>query len=226
MTCTTSTNPVRRALRPFSGSQRLMLSPKNLTHPSFFSFSTVDRNSGSSAQLSSQTWNCSTSMLSTRSFFRIKSAYLKTCSAEKTSRYLYSGKAGHRSLAGGTFEAAYNRLPEFCCMASPSSSSLFPLPYAHAVSKKLQPRSTAICIDERDSPSSDPVHPLIPQSPSPISLTSKFVRPSLRYFIIASSKKCSAGVPPAVWWASRPPERAFVPASSASSRLPNHHAFF
>src|SRR6202140_392850 len=52
----------------------------------------------------------------------------------------------------------------------------------------------AICIEDRDSPSSDPVHPLIPQSPSPTSLTSKLVRPNLRYFMIKSSNP--EGAPP------------------------------
>src|SRR5215471_20801208 len=128
------------------------------------------------------------SMLSTRNFLRIESAYLNTCCAEKTSRYLYSGRAGQRSFAGGIFDAAYSRCPPFFCMMSPSISSLLPSPYAHAVSKKLQPRSTAICIEASDSRSSEPVHPLMPQRPSPISLTSKFVFPSLRYFMIASSE--------------------------------------
>src|SRR5579863_875079 len=128
-------------------------------------------------------------MESVRSCLRIRSAYLKTCAGGKTSWYLYSGSAGQRSLAGGIFEAAYKRLPEFRCMISPRSPSLLPSPYAHAVSKKLQPRSTASCMDARDSRSSEPVQPLIPQSPSPISLTSKFVRPSLRYLMIASSMK-------------------------------------
>ena len=41
----------------------------------------------------------------------------------------------------------------------------------------------------RDSLSSDPLHPLMPQSPWAMSLTSNPVRPSLRYFIMASFEK-------------------------------------
>src|SRR5260370_17581182 len=111
---------------PFSGSQRFRLRPKERIQPPSFSFSTVDRNSGSLVQLSSQTWNCNRSIASVRSFFLIWSAYLMTWSGENTSWYLYFGNAGHLSLAGGIFEAAYSRflLPT---IVSPPSPPLFPL---------------------------------------------------------------------------------------------------
>src|ERR1700732_4254084 len=121
-------------------------------------------------------------MESTRSFFRIKSAYLMTCSAEKRSRSLYCGGAGHLSFAGGIFDAAYKRFL-FRAMISPSRASLLPSPYAHAVSKKLQPESTESCKDSSDCWSPEPVQPLIPHKPEAMSLTSKPVRPSLRYFM-------------------------------------------
>src|SRR5205807_10668107 len=104
-------------------------------------------------------------MLSTRSCFRIRPAYLNPCLADRTSPYLYSGSAGQRSFAGGILEAAYRRLPLFRCMVSPSSPSLLPSPYAHAVSKKLQPRSTDSCSEAKDSLSSEPLQPLIPHNP-------------------------------------------------------------
>src|SRR5581483_11107708 len=70
-------------------------------------------------------------------------------------------------------------------MISPNKSSLLPSPYAHAASKKLQPRSTAICSAASDSSSSEPLQPLIPHNPWAISLISNPVRPSVRYFISA-----------------------------------------
>src|ERR1017187_5600925 len=68
-------------------------------------------------------------------------------------------------------------------MISPSNPSLLPSPYAQAVSKKLQPSSTPSCIAAKDSLSSEPLHPLIPHNPWAMSLTSKPVRPRLRYFM-------------------------------------------
>ena len=92
------------------------------------SFSTVSRNSFSSVQLSSQTWNCSTSIVSCLSFWRIISAYFKTWSAGKTSEYLFLPEAGHLRFFGGIFDAAKSRLPAFRLMVSPSRLSLFALP--------------------------------------------------------------------------------------------------
>src|SRR4029077_16890003 len=114
---------------------------------------------------------------------RMRSACLKTWAEGKTSRYLSRGEAGHFWFRGGILEAAYNRLPRFRDNIWPSKPSLLPSPYAQAVSKKLQPRSTANCRASKDSRSSEPLHPLMPQRPWAISLTSNPVRPSLRYFI-------------------------------------------
>src|SRR5580698_17117 len=79
-------------------------------------------------------------------------------------------------------------------MISPSNSSLWPSPSAHAVSKKLQPASIAVCIAASDSLSSEPLHPLMPQRPCALSLTSNPVRPNFRYFIDVSSLVCATGL--------------------------------
>src|SRR4029077_18588753 len=125
-------------------------------------------------------------MLSTRSFFRIRSACFNTWSAGKTSRYLYEDRAGHLRFIGGILEAAYRRLlglegEAFLDKTWPRRPSLLPSPYAQAVSKQLETRPARNCKESRDSRSSEPLHPLIPQSPWAISLTSKPVRPSFRY---------------------------------------------
>src|ERR1700676_253689 len=112
-------------------------------------------------------------MESTPSFFRIFSAYSKTCFAGNTSEYLSVGDAGHFRFIGGIFDAAYNRLFLLRPMIFPSNASLLPSPYAQAVSKKLTPKLTASCMASSDCSSSDPLHPLMPQSPSAIYLTSK-----------------------------------------------------
>src|SRR6185437_16686091 len=70
-------------------------------------------------------------------------------------------------------------------MILPSRESLLPSPYAHAVSKKLQPKSTDCCNEPSDSASEEPLHPLMPQSPYATSLTSQPVRPSFLYFMSA-----------------------------------------
>ena len=106
------------------------------------------------------------SMESAASFSRISLAYLKTCSVGKTSRYLSFGDAGHLSLRGGTLEAVHiNAFHGLRIEILPSKASLFPSPYAQAVSKKLHPRSTANCNASSDWRSSEPLQPPIPQSP-------------------------------------------------------------
>src|SRR5256885_1975431 len=109
--------------------------------------------------------------------------YSNTYSGGYDSSRVNSRCAGQRRFFGGTFVATYKCLPEFARRALPSNSSLCPLPYAHAVSKKLHPRSIARCNDASDSASSEPVHPAIPHMPYPISLTCQPVRPNRRNFM-------------------------------------------
>src|SRR5438270_12952440 len=114
---------------------------------------------------------------------KLLSTYSNTYSGGYDSSRVNSRCAGQRRFFGGTFVATYKCLAEFARRALPSNSSLCPLPYAHAVSKKLHPRSIARCNDASDSASSEPVHPAIPHMPYPISLTCQPVRPNRRNFM-------------------------------------------
>src|SRR6266481_6304952 len=96
---------------------------------------------------------------------RLFSTYSKTYPGGYDSSREKSRFDGHWRFFGGTFVATYNLLAGFARSAFPSNSSLWPLPYAHAVSKKLQPRSMARCNDASDSASCEPVHPAMPHMP-------------------------------------------------------------
>ena len=84
-----------------------------------------------------------------------------------------SRRLGQRRFFGGTFVAHVKfsclvRRRHYClcwreAVFPRSCSQLSPSPYAQAVSKKLQPRSTERWSDTSDSLSSEPVQPAIPQ---------------------------------------------------------------
>ena len=80
---------VLRAI-PFSGCQRLISAEK--ANP-LIALQSLDCPEISPAVQNRPTWNCSRSIVSTRNCFGSCRRDLKTCSAEKTSLYLYSGSA-------------------------------------------------------------------------------------------------------------------------------------
>ena len=74
--------------------------------------------------------------------------------------------AGQMRFLGGTFVATYTRSGR-SRTTRPTSRSLWPSPYARAVSMKFSPRSIARLRAAIESSSSAPIHctPLIPQAP-------------------------------------------------------------
>src|SRR5215831_19739518 len=135
-------------------------------------------------------------MASTRSFSQMSFACLKTWSTGKTSRYLYSGRAGHLRFIGGILEAQMRRFSRLASREtiSPRRPSLFPSPYAQAVSKNVQPESTASWMAPSDSASSEPLHPPMPQRPWAMSLAEKPVRPKRRYLMARQYNGIAAAV--------------------------------
>src|SRR6059058_5585345 len=105
-------------------------------------------------------------------------------STGNTSSSLYSGLDGHLRFLGGTLVATYNFLPACLFISAFRISSLSPSPYAQAVSKKLQPISTARSSALFTSSASEPVQPAIPHMPYPTSLTFQPVRPNVLYCIL------------------------------------------
>src|SRR6266481_447178 len=137
----------------------------------------------SSSHLSSQVWYWIKSSVSVPMLRKLFSTYSKTYSGGYDSSSVKLRLDGHWRFLGGTFVATYSFFGEFARSALPSHCSLWPSPYAQAVSKKLHPRSMARCNDASDSASREPVQPAMPHMPYPISLTCQFVRPNRLNFI-------------------------------------------
>ena len=77
-----------------------------------------------------------------------------------------SACAGHFMFFGGTFVATYSGACRMRASAPRRAAvSLLPMPYANAVSKKLQPSSNARSSACSDSSSSEPVQPPMPHMP-------------------------------------------------------------
>ena len=105
-------------------------------------------------------------MRSSARFCRLRSVHRRTHSPGKASSARASSGAGQRWFLGGTFVATYT-VSERSRTTWPTSCSLWPLPYASAVSMKFRPSSMAVCSAFSDSSSWAPSHcdPPIPQAP-------------------------------------------------------------
>src|SRR5215469_2670804 len=150
-----------------------MLGPKARTFPLFFILSIARGRRSSFNQRSSQVCSCIRSIVSSPRLLKLFSIYSSMYSGGKQSSRLNSLRLGHRRFFGGILVATYKCLsgpptdgfPRNSLIIFPRICSLFPSPYAQAVSKKLQPNSIARRSDAVDSPSSDPVHSAKPHIP-------------------------------------------------------------